>query len=139
LIIIGEYKLKSNLFWIIIFSFLLIASVTALLIISQIPADYVRIYKDGELTESVNLSAVKEIYTIPLVEVYDEQGLMRSGINFIDIDSGRIRMGNADCPGKLCVYRGWVTGGIIPIVCLPNRVVIAFDNVQNPDIDALSG
>jgi len=131
---------KSNLFWIIIFGSLLIASVIAVFFIRQAPGNNARIYKDGELIESVNLSYVNEIYTIPLVENYDDQGMLLSGINFIDVDTGRIRMGNADCPGKLCVRRGWVHGGVIPIVCLPNRVIIIFNNSSGASsIDAVVG
>ena len=130
--------MKSNLFWIIIFGSLAVISLIAAYFIQQTPGNHVRIYKNGELIESVNLSAVKEIYTIPLIDNYDEQGLLQSGINFIDVDTGRIRMGNADCPAKLCMRQGWVTGGIAPIVCLPNRVLLTFDNnSDDSDIDAV--
>jgi len=108
--------------------------------VRQASGDHARIYKDGELIESVNLFSVPEIYTIPLVDNFDERGMILSGINFIDVDTGRIRMGNADCPNKLCVHQGWMTGGLIPIVCLPNRVVITFTDIDsNPDFDAIVG
>lgn len=132
--------MKSNLFWIIILGSLLIISVIAMFFVRQASGDHARIYKDGELIESVNLFSVPEIYTIPLVDNFDERGMILSGINFIDVDTGRIRMGNADCPNKLCVHQGWMTGGLIPIVCLPNRVVITFTDIDsNPDFDAIVG
>lgn len=45
--------------------------------------------------------------------------------NTIEIKGGKIRVLDADCPDKICVNTGWLRSGI-PIVCLPNRLVIEF-------------
>ena len=42
--------------------------------------------------------------------------------NIIEIKDGKIRMQSADCPDKVCVNSGWL--GSLPIVCLPNKLII---------------
>ena len=44
------------------------------------------------------------------------------------IDGGGVSMISADCPDKLCMKRGRISGGDLPIVCLPNRVVISIED-----------
>lgn len=41
----------------------------------------------------------------------------------VEVQPGRIRMVEIDCPDGICVKTGWVDGGT-PIVCLPNRLII---------------
>jgi len=100
------------------------------LLLWQEPASYAHIYKNGVLTETVDLNAVTEPYTITF-----EDSL---GTNVIEVDRGRVRMLQADCPDRTCVRHGWVSGAATPIVCLPHRVVITFEG-GSPDIDAVVG
>lgn len=90
---------------------LLIGSVLALLL-HRGGADRADIYRDGELLMSVSLRGVAEPYTIEL------EG------NTVEIDEGRVRMRDADCPDGLCVGQGWTDSDAKPIVCLPNRVTV---------------
>ena len=132
--------MKSDFFWIVILVGVVVVSAVVGVFIWRGTGDVVRVYKDGVLVEVVDLSAVTEVYTIPLVDEVDERGMLLSGINMIDVDTGRIRMGNADCRSKMCVRQGWVSSGPVPIVCLPNRVVIVFDSgFTNTDVDAIVG
>lgn len=45
--------------------------------------------------------------------------------NVIQIQNGRIRMLEADCPDHICIQMGWLDSAA-PIVCLPNHLVIQF-------------
>lgn len=45
--------------------------------------------------------------------------------NLIEIKNGEIYVSHADCPDKVCVNTGRLRSGI-PIICLPNRLVIEF-------------
>ena len=57
--------------------------------------------------------------------------------NLIEICDGRIRVAEADCPDQLCVQMGWLQNSGLPIVCLPNRLVIQY--AQSLDgLDAIS-
>ena len=50
--------------------------------------------------------------------------------NIIQIEDGAIRVLEADCPDQTCVHMGWLDSAA-PIVCLPNRLVIEFDNASD--------
>jgi len=122
--------LKSNKFWVIVLGGLLVLSVVSAFLLARVPAGYAHIYKDGELIDTVNLFLVSEPYTI----------LIEGTGNIIEADRGRIRMLEANCPDESCVRLGWVSGGVVPIVCLPNRVIITLSGNNNEhDIDAVVG
>lgn len=50
--------------------------------------------------------------------------------NCIQIQDGRIRMMEADCPDHTCIQMGWLDSAA-PIVCLPNHLVIQFASSQD--------
>ena len=77
------------------------------------------IYTDGEVYDTIDLSAVRESYTISLPG------------NTILVEPGRISMQSADCPDQICVHQGTIRGAG-QITCLPNRVQI----VIRPGADA---
>ena len=76
-----------------------------------------RITLDGELVEEIDLSAVTEPYTFTL----EGPG---GFTNTIQVEHGRIRVLEAGCPDQVCVNQGYISDGTVPIVCLPNRLVI---------------
>lgn len=57
--------------------------------------------------------------------------------NTIEIKNGKIRVKSAQCPDKTCVHMGWLSSAAMPIVCLPNHLVIKFADTAY-GIDALS-
>jgi hypothetical protein len=94
--------------------FLLILAVVAAIIasgfmfLSKDEQRYVHIYKD-------NLA----VGVYPL----DKDRVIRIDThNTVEIRNGKVRMLAADCPDKRCVKQG--AGDVLPIVCLPNRVVV---------------
>ena len=44
--------------------------------------------------------------------------------NLIEIQNHQIHIREADCPDQTCVHAGWLSDNGLPIVCLPNRLVI---------------
>ena len=135
----GALKIKSNRFWIILLCAAAICFAVPAVVLWQVPISNARIYKDSiPITDTVNISAVSEPYTI-IIEGPAETGGI-AGFNVIEIDHRRIRMLESDCPDGYCVRQGWVSSGLVPIICLPNRVVITFES-GNDDIgvDAVVG
>ena len=57
--------------------------------------------------------------------------------NTIEIKDGKIRVKSAECPDKTCVHMGWLSSSAMPIVCLPNHLVIRFAASDN-DVDAVA-
>ena len=129
---------KTNKFWLIILgSVVLVASIAAVLLWSA-PTIYARIYKDGKLTETVNLAAVAEPFGL-LVESNNSDNT-NMNYNYLEVEHGRIRVSKASCPDGICIRQGWSSSGLIPIVCLPNRLVVTFDSGGSEfDVDAVAG
>ncbi len=72
------------------------------------------IYSNGVLLYSLPLNTDKEI----TVSCKD------GGYNVITVKNGAICVSDADCPDLVCVRTGAVSGGSIPIVCLPHKLEI---------------
>lgn len=72
---------------------------------------------NGEVVEEIDLSKL----TAPLtINVEGEDGLC----NTIVAQPGRICVQSANCPDQVCVEQGWIRDSALPIVCLPNKVMI---------------
>ncbi len=87
------------------------------------------IYQNGTLLESIPLNDVEATYTFTIT---GEDGCT----NIIEVRNGSIGIISADCPDKLCVKQGFIDSSLLPITCLPNRVVIQIrTNDRNEDIN----
>ena len=78
-----------------------------------------RISLDGEVYEEIDLNAVAMPYDIRI-----ETEL---GYNIVHVEHGAISVSEADCPDQVCVDQGWISDGTVPVVCLPNRLVIQIE------------
>ncbi len=81
------------------------------------------IYKDGELIKTVPLENLSEPYEF---EIRDGESF-----NIIRVEEGRIRVVSASCPDKVCVNSGYISDGVMPIVCLPNKLVIEIEGAED--------
>lgn len=63
---------------------------------------------------------------IPLAEAADEEiPLTEYGLNVsLVVKNHRIAFAESDCPDKICVHTGWISGEGQTAICLPNRVSI---------------
>ena len=106
------------------------AGIVGCLLLLFAPSDHnkVLIRRDGEVLYSLDLSKeTNRTFVIPY----------GGSSNTIEIRDGRIRVMEAECPDKVCVRTGWLSSSAIPIVCLPNHLVITFAS-ENSDIDAMA-
>ncbi len=74
---------------------------------------------NGEEYDRIDIQSVREPYDIEIKTEY--------GMNVIHVEPGAISVTSASCPDKVCVKQGKMTGGGIPIVCMPNRLVISME------------
>ena len=121
----------STRFWILFFIIILIiASILSLFVMNAGICDtaIANIYRNGEQLYSINLSDVSDEYTIQI------EGVV---INTVTVAHRRICISDATCPDHVCVNQGWITNGVVPIVCLPNGVVIQIEGVSDTDVDAI--
>ena len=122
----------TNRIWITVFSVTALLCLGVWLFISNVasPSRIVGIYKDGSLVEKIDLNSVTDEREITLSGDF--------GDNVILVSNGRIEMKSADCPDKICVEHGELKSSSSPIVCLPNKVVIKFEN-STDGADAKTG
>ena len=122
--------MKRNRYWLILLVILLLGSSAAALFMQRAPGSVARIYQDGVLIKSLDLSDVTEPHSFTV-----EHG---SGENVILIERGRIKVAEATCPDLLCVGQGWLRSAR-PIVCLPHRLVVTLNRQSDNGPDAVTG
>ena len=114
---------RSSQFW---------AAVIATLLALSLAGTVANIYLDGELVRSIDLARLDEGFS------FSVEG--PAGANTIQAEPGRIRVSHADCPDQVCVHQGWISSAAVPIVCLPNRLVIEITtHSAQEDLDAVTG
>lgn len=122
--------MKSTKFWVALIAALLVISLAAAFVLKGGGGASAAIYQDGKLLQTIDLSKVEKQYTFTV------EG--PAGSNTVEVERGRIRILCADCPDQICVQQGWLSGGAVPIVCLPNRLVIQIEGGQD-GIDGVAG
>ncbi|HPT70596.1 MAG TPA: NusG domain II-containing protein [Syntrophomonas sp.] len=109
---------------------LLLAAITIIILLTAGTIRYVQqgrpgdsiiavITQDGQLIERIDLQQVKEPRQIILPGQYHE---------IIEVEKGRIRFKQADCPDKICVNTGWLEKPGEVAVCMPNRAVVKIED-----------
>ena len=110
--------------WIIVLALVLLISAVSgyILINSNQNAAFAQIISDGEVIRIVSLH-VDQTFTVRAPN---------GGENTVTVKDGKIAVTAATCPDHYCMQRGFCDGGT-QIVCLPNRLVIAFFAEQEVD------
>jgi len=87
------------------------------------------IYTSGQLYRTISLSeaAAGEIKVVNADGQY----------NIVEIEKGRARIKEADCPNQVCVRTGWVSQPGQIAVCVPNKFNIAVKGKSNK-VDTIS-
>ena len=129
-------KLKTRT-WIILFAAVFAVLALLAFALSRMDAGgtVANIYQDGVCIYSIDLSTVTETITFT---VADDDGHE----NVVEIENGRIRISEANCPDQVCVESGWLSSSLKPIVCLPAKLVIQLESdpaAEELDLDAVSG
>ena len=78
------------------------------------------VYLDGELYGTYDLTAAVIPYEVRIESPY--------GYNIVRVSHGAVAVAEADCAGQDCVHQGAIHDDLIPIVCLPHRLVIQIEN-----------
>ena len=125
--------MKSSRFWVILIAGLLVISgVFAALVAGQTSGTMVNIYLDGKCIRSIDLSQADSSYEFTVDGP--------AGSNTIQVEPGRICVSRADCPDQICVHQGWISTSVIPIVCLPNHLVIQIEEQSGQsELDGVAG
>lgn len=87
------------------------------------PGETVRVYQAGEI-----------IWENPLRQDF----VFHAPHNTIVVEAGRVQVSQADCPDQVCVLQGWISDGTVPIVCLPNQLIVQIEG-GGSQLDAQTG
>lgn len=87
-----------------------------------------KVYQDGVLLYTFELDEIKEEQEF-LVENEDGE------TNVVRVSSEGISVSEASCPDQICVKRGVVLYSEVPIVCMPNKLVIEFEKTGEEGTD----
>ena len=122
--------MKGSRFWLCILGAAAALCVGAIVLMNRTaaPGGTAQILQDGQLLYTLALDTPRTLtVTAP-----------NGGSNTITVEDGRICVSHASCPDQVCVKQGWVSRNVIPIVCLPNQLVIQIKGGES-DLDAATG
>lgn len=109
------------------YDFALVLSLLAVIVILLFPrgtsSHVAEIYFDGNLIRTMNLKEDQQVYL--------DVGML------VKVEGGRISVVDSDCPEKLCVSQGAIDKPNIPIVCVPNKIIIRIPSGIS-DIDVIT-
>lgn len=109
---------RKTLFWAILLAAVAAASAGVYLLLPA-GGTAAKVYVDGELYKTIDLSAVAAPYEETVETDY--------GVNVLRISHGAIEVVRADCDEQVCVSQGAITDSLVPIVCLPHHLVIEIE------------
>ena len=92
-----------------------------------------KIYNELAVARMDSTSAL--LASLPQTFTYEGVG---GFTNTIVAEQGRIRVSEAGCPDQVCVNQGWISDGTVPIVCLPNKLIIEISG-GGDSLDAATG
>ena len=64
---------------------------------------------------------------------------LNGGTNTLVIEDGYAWLSDATCPDQLCVHMGRIHNSTGIIVCLPNRLYVVIEGVDDPGVDVTVG
>lgn len=75
------------------------------------------IYVDGQLYDTIPLQSISTPYQFCITTIDGHY-------NVISASPGTICISDADCPDLICVKQGAIRNSLLPITCLPHKLVI---------------
>lgn len=126
-------EFKKNLKWALVFLLLIVICTLVILLHnnSSKTAKTAEIIQNGEVIRTVDLQNVPTPYEFEVISPDGEYNTVR-------VEYGKIGIVHASCPDQICVKQGFIANGVLPVVCLPNRLSVVITDDSN-DLDAVTG
>lgn len=109
--------MRKKIVWCCIGVVFVVSSVWSFLIVCSPPGHRVEIVQEDVVVKSIDLDHAKNE---EFVVYYGESS------NTIHIEDGEIWVSQAQCPDHICMKMGKLSSENLPIVCLPNHLIIRF-------------
>ena len=111
-------KIRAAIIMLIILLLCTVSAFSALPHLLQKDTAYTAyLYQDGRLIQTISLSSENTTDQLLI-------GDYNASYNLIEISAGSICIAKASCPDQICVKQGAIHNSLVPITCLPNRIVI---------------
>lgn len=125
--------MRSTKFWLLLVGIVLAVATAASVAVfrTKLGDSTALIYQDGTCVRTIDLSQVDKPWSFTVE--WD------GGYNVIQVERGRIRVSEADCPDQVCVHQGWISNSVVPIACLPHKLVIRLVSGSDSGVDAVVG
>ena len=109
--------------------FFISLALSAIVFFMETKAPVAYIYSDEKLMYKINLHTVSEPYQI---KVKSPSG----GYNIIEVRKDSIGVTEASCPDKICKQTGFTHSSALPVICIPNKLVIKIisPSSSSPDL-----
>lgn len=123
-------KNKKNLIAVLILALIVILSLFSLKIINKVTnkTGIVKVIKNNKVVKTIDLSKVKESYEFEVKGENDES-------NTIKVEQDGVSIIHASCSDKICIHTGKIKDSSLPIVCLPNKLIIKFESTKESEDD----
>ena len=127
--------IKRNIICAIIFVLILITSIVGIVSINNNAKNQdekiARIYQDKKLIYTIDLNSVKKTYRLTI------DGEDKSE-NIVEVRNGSIGIIEASCTDHICIDTGFIDNSSVPVVCLPNKIIIEISDNTDNSIDAVA-
>ena len=126
-------KKKKNLIAILILALIIVLSLFSLKMINRESKTLgiVKVIKNNEVIKTIDLSKVKESYEFEVKGDNEES-------NTIKVENTGVSIISASCKDKICIHTGKIKDSSLPIVCLPNKLIIKFESTKESE-DNIAG
>lgn len=123
-------KKKKNLIAILILALIIVLSLFSLKMINRESKTLgiVKVIKNNEVIKTIDLSKVKESYEFEVKGDNEES-------NTIKVENTGVSIVSASCRDKICIHTGKIKDSSLPIVCLPNKLIIKFESTKESEDD----
>ena len=121
-------KKKKNLIAILILALIIVLSLFSLKMINRESKTLgiVKVIKNNEVIKTIDLSKVKESYEFEVKGDNEES-------NTIKVENTGVSIVSASCKDKICIHTGKIKDSSLPIVCLPNKLIIKFESTKESE------
>ncbi|MBR6718682.1 MAG: NusG domain II-containing protein [Oscillospiraceae bacterium] len=98
---------------------LVTAAVLSVIVLRHSDRVLVEIVQDGTVIQTLDLRSAAD----QEIRIESPDG---SSYNIVSVQNGTVAVREAGCPDQTCVHMGALKTDHLPIVCLPNRLIVRF-------------
>ena len=111
--------MKQKLIYAVTAAVFVIAAVLSVLILRRSDKTLVEIVQDGTVIQTIDLNRAENTE----IRIPSPDG---ASYNTVTVQDGTVCVSAAGCPDQTCVHMGILKHDTLPIVCLPNKLIVRF-------------